>query len=358
MASTNTRHPVLLVAGTLALVLGIGLAGWMIQSRGASNLLNGMTTSEPVAPVSLPALVAIGSVDVEGGVAALLPLQPGRVAEVLVHDNEAVRKGTVLLRLDDHVARWQVQEAEAAVQAAEAQLTEARKGPRQHQLLLEQQRAALSGVQHELAAARQLLTRQDKLVEGRLMSKEEADASAERIKKLEAAENAERAKLGALELRDPEQDVIRVRADLQAKQALLSKARYALQEHQLTAPADGSILRALAKVGELLGPQAREPAFLFCPDKPRIVRAELGQEFAGRVTIGQRVEIQDDAGESGPSWTGRVIRLSGWFAPRRTILPDTIPIQETRTLECVVQIDSGGPALRIGQRMRVTFLKD
>ena len=34
--------------------------------------------------------------------------------------------------------------------------------------------------------------------------------------------------------------------------------------------------------GEVFGPQSRQPALLFCPDKPRIVRAEVEQEFAAR----------------------------------------------------------------------------
>jgi multidrug resistance efflux pump len=352
------RHPLLLLGGAALVVLGIGAAGWVIQTRGANGSTRASGTDDSLPQANLPAVVAIGTVDVEGGVVALLPLRPGRVAEVSVHENEVVRKGAVLLRLEDQLARFEVQEAEAAVQAAEAQMANARNAPREQQLLLEQQRAALLGVQHELVAARLLAARRDKLVGERLLSKEEADADAERTKKLEAVESAERAKLATLELHDPEQDLVRARANLLAKQALLGKARYALHEHQLVAPLDGSILRVFANPGELVGPQAKQPAFLFCPAKPRIVRAELEQEFAGRVSVGQRAVIRDDVNTAGPSWNGRVIRISGWFAPRRTVLPDTLPIQEIRTLECIVQFDSGETQLRVGQRVRVTLLTD
>jgi HlyD family secretion protein len=345
-----------LVLGCLAaLVFGLAVAGWVIQSRDGNGLFAGTPAADPLATNRLPAVVAIGTVDVEGGVVSLLPLRSGRVEEVLVRENQTVQKGAVLLRLDDRLAKFEVQEAEAAVQAADAQLVDARKAPRQHELLLEQQRDALAAVQHELEAARRLAVRRDKLVEGRFLSKEEAEADVERIKKLEAVQSAERAKLAALELQEPQQQVARAQADLLSKQALLGKAHYALEEHQLRAASSGLVLRVLANTGELLGPQARQPAFLFCPDKPRIVRVELEQEFASRVRVGQQAVIEADAGGAAGSWKGRVVRVSGWFAPRRSALPDILPVQEARTLECVVQIDSGPEPVRIGQRMRVTF---
>jgi hypothetical protein len=39
-------------------------------------------------------------------------------------------------------------------------------------------------------------------------------------------------------------------------------------------------------------------------------------------------------------------------------LPDVLPYQEMRTLECVVQLDPGTTPWRIGQRVRVRFLSD
>jgi len=74
-----------------------------------------------------PVVVGLGMADVEGGVLSLYPTVPGRVTEVPVAENAVVRSGAVLLRLDDEAARAQVGEAEAALEAAEAQLAEGRK---------------------------------------------------------------------------------------------------------------------------------------------------------------------------------------------------------------------------------------
>jgi multidrug resistance efflux pump len=123
------------------------------------------------------------------------------------------------------------------------------------------------------------------------------------------------------------------------------------------APSDGTVLRVQTNPGEVLGPQSRQPALLFAPDKPLVVRAEVDQEAVGRVAVGQRAELEDDAA-AGPTWTGRVARVARWFSQRRTILPDAPALQDVRTLECVIHLDPSQPPLRIGQRVRVKLYKE
>jgi multidrug resistance efflux pump len=305
-----------------------------------------------------PAAVGLGRGDVEGGILSLYPSLPGRVTEVPVVENQEVQAGAVLLQLDNEAARSHVEEAKAALEAAQAQLAEARKAPQQHQLLLNQQRDALTAAQHELAAARLQASRKEELAAKDLINRKEADAAAELVRKLEAAVRAEQAKLAALSLRDPAQEVRRAEADVRARQSVLTRARHALQEHTVRAPSDGQVLRILTQPGEVLGPQPRQAALLFVPDKPRIVRTEVDQEIASQVAVGQRAEIVDDTTTSGPTWKGRVVRVAAWFANRRTILPDTPALQDIRTLECIVQLDPGQPLLRIGQRVRVKFFNN
>src|SRR5262249_4777933 len=165
------------------------------------------------------------------------------------------------------------------------------------------------------------------------------------------AEKAEQAKLEMLRLHDPEQDVTRAEQDVRAKQAQLEKAQRVLDECALLAPTDGAVLRVLATKGDVVGPPSPKPALLFCPAKPRIVRAEVEQEFAGRVSPGQRVTVRDDAATESPTWTGKVTRTADWFMQRRTILPDTMPLLDVRTLECVIELDPGQRPPRIGQRV-------
>ena len=74
-------------------------------------------------------VVCFGTVDLEHGVTSLYPLQAGRVAEVLVRENQVVAEGAELLRLDDSAPRSRLAEAEAALKLSQLQLEQARQLP-------------------------------------------------------------------------------------------------------------------------------------------------------------------------------------------------------------------------------------
>ena len=138
-----------------------------------------------------------------------------------------------------------------------------------------------------------------------------------------------------------------------------SRLKSAVSDVQLMvvkAPADGKVLRLDLRKGDLLPAQPKSPPLIFCPNEPRIVRAEVEQEWASRAQEGQIATIQDETSNgNGPTWTGKVIRLSDWMAHRRSILPDPSQFHDIRTLECIIAVDGSQPPLRIGQRVRVSF---
>jgi multidrug resistance efflux pump len=142
--------------------------------------------------------------------------------------------------------------------------------------------------------------------------------------------------------------------DVDAKREQLKKAEYGLKECTVCAPVKGKVLRSQLSVGQVLGPSPTQPVVLFCPALPYVVRAEVEQEFAGRVQEGQKALIQDDA-TGGGSWTGRVKSISGWYSHRRSMLLEPLQFNDVRTLECIITLDPGQPELRIGQRVRVTL---
>jgi multidrug resistance efflux pump len=338
----------------LGLVVLAASAAWVVHSRTghASPGPEAPAEARPSPPGGARFVVSFGHVDVEPGVTALNPAQPGRVTEVLVKENQPVTAGAELLRLDDELARLRVQEAEADLAAAQKRLAEARKLPEQHQRKVRMQGAALEVMQHRLAAARIARDRKEELSKANLVNVAEVRAAGELVKELEAAVRAEQEKLRDLESIDPSVGVAQAEEDVKARQARLDQARYALRECVLRAPRDGTALRVLVGPGDLITPQSRQPAVLFCPAGPRIIRAEVEQEYAGRVAVGQRARIEDDS-RSGGTWEGRVVRVSDWFTQRRSVLLDPLQFNDVRTLECIVEINPGKELPRIGQRVRV-----
>ena len=101
-------------------------------------------------------------------------------------------------------------------------------------------------------------------------------------------------------------------AEVDAKREQLKKAEYGLKECTVCAPVKGKVLRSQLSVGQVLGPSPTQPVVLFCPAVPYVVRAEVEQEFAGRVAEGQKALIQDDATGGGIRFTSeRLGRLDG-----------------------------------------------
>src|SRR5262249_25369493 len=176
-------------------------------------------------------------------------------------------------------------------------------------------------------------------------NEKELDAARAQVAELQAVLSAEQTKLEELKLNDPGLSVRRAEAELRAKQGALDRARLVLSECDIKAPADGTILRVLVTRGETLGSQPRQPAVLFCPHAPRIVRAEVEQESAGWVAVGQAAAMEDDA-SGGSRWTGKITRLSDWYTQRRSILQEPLQLNDVRTLECIITLDPNQPPLR------------
>jgi len=334
------------LAGAGLLAVAIGGTHWCL-SRG---LARGAATAPPPAA---DVVVCFGHIDVPGGVVALAPVQPGRIVSIDVQEDQPVATGTVLLRLDDTAARLRVDEARAAMTAGEQQYDEIRRLPERHRLQLTQQEAAIEGIGHRLAAARHQVERKRDLFQRDQLNSHDLAAAEDLVRELEAGERAEREKLRELRLLDPGPGVRRAEAELTAARARLAQAERAVEECLLKAPRDGKVLRLQATVGDLAGAPALPPV-VFCPDGPRIVRAEVAQEFAAAVRAGADCQVVDDCRGAGTIWRGKVARVSDWYTRRRSVVLEPTQQNDVRTLECVIELSSGEP-LRIGQQVRVTI---
>jgi multidrug resistance efflux pump len=296
--------------------------------------------------------VCIAHVDVEARITELYPSLPGRVAKVLAREGQALKKGDVIFRMEDRPARYLLTQAEAELRAAKARHSDALKLPKKHQSEVAQQGQAIIAKQNLLSAARHDMTRLQRLVDSKSAPKEDLSAADDRVKAAEAAIKGEEEKLRELGLVDPENDISRAEADVAAKQAQLDNARFALEECNVKAPCDGEVLRLQVSAGEWLGAMPKQSAVQFLPAGPRIVRAEVEQEFANRVKEGQVAEIHDDS-KTGPVWHGKVVHISDWYTHRRSIVQEPLQFNDVRTLECIIQIDPHAQMPKIGQRVRV-----
>jgi multidrug resistance efflux pump len=306
-------------------------------------------------------IVCFGYADLDEGVTALHPTQSGRVNRIFVRENEAVPAGAPLLQLDDRAARLKVEETKALLDEATARLAKAEKGPQEHRLKIAEQRASVKMAHYRLIASQHTLASRQERLKGEAIGRKRDDpttvegvhSTVQRTKEFEEVVVQEEKKLASLELQDPAIDLERVKAETAASRARWLQAKQTLEEHTLKAPEAGMVLRISVTPSEFLTVPPKRMAIQFCPNRPRIIRAEVEQTFATRVALGQTALVEDDG--SSHTWRGHVLRISDWYTERRQIAEENIQIKDVRTLECVISLDPGQKPLRIGQRVRVTI---
>jgi multidrug resistance efflux pump len=265
-----------------------------------------------------------------------------------------VDANTPLLKIDDSLARIQLKEAELALEEAKKRREIAAVGATQHEKQIQAQQAAIKAARRKEVSVRAQADKvrrlRDRGVGG---SVEDVKAAEAAVGEAQAGVEAEQAKLELLRARNPRLALDLADINVKAKQEDVKKANLGLRECVVRAPKKGKILRRLVSVGEVLGANPKMPALQFCPSDERIIRAEVEQEFAGRVSKGMKARIQDDA-TGGGEWQGEVIYVSDWYTHRRSMTLEPLQFNDVRTMEVIIRVkpDPKNP-LRIGQRMRV-----
>jgi multidrug resistance efflux pump len=342
-------------------ILGfIVLLGSAVGARWVLDQPASGTTSAAQADSSVMGIVALGFADVENGIVFLQPTQSGTVESVMVKEGDDVSAGDLLLTLDNRVQKANLDMAEADLAAAKSKLKDAETQlPKKWQAEIDKAQYQVESVGKELAAAEIKHKIEMKVLEDpdRKINKDQRDFVELKLESAQKAFKAQEAALEVLKASNPQGIIDRARDDVKAKQAQRDRAHVAYVECDLYAPVDGSVLRVFAQQGELLSTlprQGGQAAVQLCPNTPRIIRAEVLQEWAGKIQKGQIAFIEDDS-RNGVQWKGKVERVSDWFAPRRMILQEPFQFNDIRTLECIVSLDPGSPPIRINQRVRVTI---
>jgi len=302
-----------------------------------------------------------GTVTHEGEIVRLAPSGPGEVVEVLVKNGDRVKKGQVLLRMDDRLARGNLEKADAAVAAARAKLGFAKdaRGALETKTSIQLDIIKGAGVERDIQQhlVDEYKIRADKKIEANSQAvydsaKMVLDGANIKVelekKKLSAIDDEKRAADNQIKLAD---------ANLQAAEADRKLAKYALDECELKAREDGTILQSYVSVGTKFGDQAMRPAFDFYSGG-LIVEAEVTQEKASAVKEGQRVFVED-AGGSEQTWQGQVTKVDSKFTNKRDQggIPGIPEQPQDPVLKCRITLDAGKPMPLLNQKVRVKFLK-
>ena len=306
---------------------------------------------------------------VESHVANVAPRVQGQVLHVLVHDNQAVNAGDVLVELDDrdasaqnHAAKADLESAEATLAAANAQLVlaqhsvdaglrQAKGGVTQAFALSGSSKAQIAQARADLVAAESRaaltgmeLARTVKLHSEGAIARAELDRSQAEDDQARAAVDQAKARLsvasvglvnagGGIESAQgrlaaaqtgPDQ-VLVAKAQVDVAKARVEQAKAALEQAELNlsymkvrAPTRGVVSRRSVEPGQLVDP-ARPLLALTELDDSWVV-ANFKEDQIGSLRVGQAAEVSLDA-FSGRKLNAHVDSFSGGTGSRFALLP-------------------------------------
>ncbi len=245
---------------------------------------------------------------------SISPNIAGRVVELDVQDNQLVRRGQVLFRLDEQPLRIAVEEAQAKLESSRLQIQAARASYR-HQL-------------EEIAAARDTLgyqqsefARQQRLVQSGISSRAQFEQTQHALQlaqtQLSSAEqqaNTYLALLGG----DPNLNVNHHPLVLQS-QAALDRANLQFSYATIRAPSNGIVTKVeQLQVGDYIN--AATPVFSLISDEDVWVEANFKEDQLTYMQPGQSAEVKIDA-FPGRRFKAQVVSVSPGTGAEFSLLP-------------------------------------
>jgi HlyD family secretion protein len=298
--------PALAVAGGLAaMATAVGL-------RGQKPRPQAVPLSMPAAAPFKNYLSGAGIVESYGQNTAVAAATSGIVARVPVRVGQAVKRGEVLLQLDDRSARAEVKSQQEAVAAAQARWQDALASARELQL-----KAAFA-----------------KQAGAEAMSREE-------IATREAASQAAQAKADSQ------------KAEIGSARAKLDEARLRLDLLTLHAPQDGEVLQLNARIGEFAAAGALVTPLVVVGDLSQLqVRVDIDEADAWRFQAkgAARLILR---GQDKLQARLKFLHIEPLVAPKTALTGASTERVDTRVLRIVYAFERGDLPVFVGQQVDV-----
>jgi membrane fusion protein (multidrug efflux system) len=223
------------------------------------------------------------------------PKVSGYLAEVLVGDNQPVKAGKVLARIDDRDFRTALNQAHADVAGAEATVRNLDAQIALQQPVIEQETADVAAAEANLQFAREEQARYDGLMKsgsGTIQRAQQTDAALrEKIAQLQHGKSgllAAEKKVDVLTT-----DRAKAVAQLERARAVEAQAALNLSYTEISAPVEGTVGARSLRVGQFV--QAGTQLMAVVPLDAVYVVANFKETQLTRVRNGQPVEIRIDS---------------------------------------------------------------
>ena len=267
------------------------------------------------------------------------PQTSGKVVEVGVDIGSAVRRGQMLVKLDDTELKLRVNQAQAQVEQAKAAVKQAEEkiGLRSGQSFEPTRVAEVAAAKVAYDLAEKNLKRAEKLIESGDVSRSFYDqqrAQRDQLKEqYDSAVAQARQNYAAVEV---------ARTNVANAEAQLALARKSLSYAVIPAPIDGFVSERTADLGEYVSPTQKVATIV--RTNPLRVRIDIPEQAIPEVHVGQSVSATTSSWPD-KSFSGHIARI----APSVTT--------NSRTLTVEAEIDNSSGALKPGQFATVRILQ-
>jgi membrane fusion protein (multidrug efflux system) len=246
---------------------------------------------------------------IDADISPVIPRVPGYVAQVMVNDNEYVKKGDTLLVLDNRDMQIRVEQAEAALAAAESNLDVAQATTNASQANISTSQANVSTVEAQIEAAKinvwratQDYQRYANLIkdhsitqqqyEQALAARQTAEKQLEILQEQKKAASRQTHAVASQSNATSEQISV-ANANIKQRQADVENAKLNLSYTVITAPADGKVSKVTIQPGQFVN--AGQSLFSIVLDKSIWVTANFKETQLEDIKPGQDVIVHADA---------------------------------------------------------------
>lgn len=232
---------------------------------------------------------------VQADVTWVMPKISGEVMELLINDNQFVKKGETLAVLDhrDYQARYD--QASSVVSLKEAALGVQQQNEKSAKSSITEANSGVVAAQADLSRLRKDFERYQDLLKDGVITRQNFEGiqsqyltAQAQLSKAQAAVNAAEAQLGSLQASRAQ-----LLADIQSANANLNLYQIDLASSKVVSPVAGKIGSLAIQKGSRVSPQTRLMAII--PENSLYVQANFKETQIEKMHIGQKVKLKLDA---------------------------------------------------------------
>lgn len=343
----------ILVAGAIALVGSFGV-NTLTSSEGLFSGVSASAHADTATPAPQWAASATARVEPKDGEVRIASEVGGKIAEILAKTNDVVKAGDLLIRLDDgdYYNKIYAAAAEEGVRERE-RADEPVTGP-----ALDRRNAddAVFKAQEAVFAAHEAFDKAYRAWKTAAGPEDAVEKARKDLADKQTALAAAKDKLAQVEKLPGMPLEQRLESSLALARSDLTSSELALERTRIRAPADGTVLNVLARVGETAVPSPDSAVVVFGDMSSLRLRAEVEERDAAKVHVGQRVVVKADAFPD-KTFEGTVTSISQSLGAPRIASRGPRRPNDVEVVEVMIALD-GRPPLFTGMRVDTFFKLD